>query len=143
MTPDMLPDIHLTYWLEVFIASLFTLIYPLAAFATLRQRHCDKPKLAVIGGAALQGFLIGLVIAFVLLPMRVGILEGTVDVGAIAPQLLAAFLILIGLRRGTFARLPILGGPFRAYRRANLRRAIETAQNELDKLQIDAGDRKP
>ena len=43
-------------------------------------------------------------------------------------------VVMIALRRGLIGRLPFLGPQVRAYRRASLRRMIEGAQKDLDKL---------
>jgi hypothetical protein len=41
---------------------------------------------------------------------------------------------MIALRRGVLARLPFLGPQVKAYRRAVLRKQIETAQKQLESL---------
>ena len=63
-----------------------------------------------------------------------------------APQHAAAsglgvLAIMIAIRRGLIGRLPFLGPQVRAFRRASLRRAIETAQGQLARL--EARDNRP
>ena len=42
--------------------------------------------------------------------------------------------VMMSIRRGLIGRLPFLGPQVKAYRRAMLRKTIETAQKQLDKL---------
>ena len=121
------------------IASLTALVFVAAAFSLsaaiqLRKRHRDAPAWRVHAGAFVYGLMFGAIFVFGVLPLRVTLTSGEVPDEMTAVSGVAIFGIIIAIRRGILARLPLIGQPVRAYRRAALRRSIEDAEKALEKL---------
>jgi len=133
MSAPNLPEGSLI-WMELAVATLIVLATLGFAFATLRQRHRDTAAWHVWLGAAIQGAIFGLIIGFMVLPLRFALMEGEVPTQFAGPTGIIVILLVIALRRGLLARLPFLGPQVKAYRRASLRRTIENSQKQLDKL---------
>lgn len=120
--------------IETTIAMVVTLSFFVMSFATLRERHKDGDGWHVHVGALIYGALFGAIVGFVLAPVRIALVSGQLPASMAAPYGVGFLVIMIAMRRGLLARLPFLGPQVRAYRRASLRRAIEVAQKQLDKL---------
>ncbi len=112
------------------VAGLFTLM----SIINLRERHRDVPAWHVHTGAAIQGAVFGVIIGFVLVPLRMMLMQGELPPNMMGVSGFGFLFVIIALRRGLFSRLPFLGPQVKAFRRASLRRSIETAQKQLDKL---------
>ncbi|MEM9168689.1 MAG: hypothetical protein AAGC56_03460 [Pseudomonadota bacterium] len=120
---------------DVAVIGFIVIVFIAYAGATLKDRHKDGAGGNVIAGAGVYGAVIGLVIAFVILPLRVYLIssETRPEIAALAG--VGVFLTMFSLRRGLVGRLPFLGAHLRAFRRANLRKTIEGARAELGKLE--------
>jgi len=121
-------------WIELAVAALIVLVTTGFAFATLRERHRDTAAWHVWLGAAIQGAIFGLIIGFMVLPLRFALMEGEVPTQFAGPTGIIVILLVIAMRRGLLSRLPFLGPQVKAFRRASLRRTIENSQKQLDKL---------
>jgi len=122
------------YGIGAIIAGVIALLFVLIAAVTLRDRHRQGDGWHVYLGALLYGSLFGIMVGFVLAPMRLALMNGELPTSMAGPSGLLVFAAIIALRRGLLARLPFLGPQVKAYRRASLRRAIETSQKQLAKL---------
>lgn len=125
----------LNYGIEGTIAVFIALFFVVSAAMSLKERHRDTAAWHVTLGAFIYGLLFGAIVGFVIVPARIMLTTG----GTLPPQIAgyATFgflLAMIALRRGLLARLPFLGPQVKAYRRASLRRQIEAAQKQLDRL---------
>ncbi|GJL95441.1 MAG: hypothetical protein DHS20C05_18460 [Hyphococcus sp.] len=120
--------------IEVAVAVGVAGVFIIMSLVTLRERHRDVPAWHVHTGAAIQGAVFGIIIGFVLVPMRIMLMQGELPSNMMGVSGFGFLLILIALRRGLFSRLPFLGPQVKAYRRASLRRSIEGSQKQLDKL---------
>lgn len=126
------PELNLI--IEIFVATAITLVFVISAMLTLRERHRDMSAWHVYLGAGIYGAIFGAIIGFVIVPLRAALIDGNLPPQTAGMFGFAALLLIIALRRGALARLPFLGPQVKAFRRASLRRQIEAAQNQLDKL---------
>ena len=124
----------LNYAVEGFIAFFITIVFVLYAMTRIKERHRDAAAWHVNLGAAIYGALVGIVIGFVIVPLRLVLMSGQVPPQTAAYSGLGFFAVMISIRRGLIGRLPFLGPQVKAYRRAMLRRTIEAAQKQLGKL---------
>lgn len=132
-------------WIELAIVAIIPLIFVATTFA-FKPEHVGHGPRDVRLGAALQGLILGLLIGFVLLPLRMAFLvpeDGLPEAprGGMATLSLLPFLILVIIvRRGLLARAPLIGRYIRAFRKASLKFQINGAQKVLARLEgIDAG----
>lgn len=125
---------EISLYIEIAVAAFITLIFVIASLVTLRARHRDVSAWHVHLGAAIYGVIFGAVIGFIIVPLRMALLGGEMPAETAGLSGAGALILIIALRRGLLARLPFLGPQVRAYRRASLRRQIEGAQKQLDKL---------
>ena len=123
-----------TIWIEIAVAIGVALATVGNAAINLRARHRRGEGWHVYVGALVNGALVGILIGFVLLPLRSYMVSDGLPREQLAASVGGFILVVITLRRGWVGKLPILGPQLRAYRRANLRRIIETSQAQLDKL---------
>lgn len=134
----------LMLWIEGLVALTIMLAFVVHAFLALKSQHVEHHPVRVRIGAAIQGLTIGLLIGFVLVPLRTRLMEATG--GAEAPDLtglwlLPALVLLILIRRGALMKAPVLKSYLRAYRRATLLKAREDAEKALAKLDAIEGRR--
>ena len=136
MNPAAVPSLPdaLQIWVEFCIAGLVCSGMVAYAMLTIRSRHRDTGAWHVYAGAAIQGLVYGAIVGFFIVPLRMAMMSGDLPTQFTGPTTLAAFALLIAMRRGLFSHLPFLGPQVRAYRRAALRRGIEVAQTQLSKL---------
>lgn len=127
-------ELSLNLWVETGVAAVIVFIFLINAALTLRDRHRDVERWHVLLGAAIYGAMFGAVVGFVIVPMRVVLMNGELPPQYAAGSGFGVLFIMIALRRGVLARLPFLGPQVKAYRRAALRRQIEIAQKQLDGL---------
>ncbi|MEZ5891776.1 MAG: hypothetical protein R3C58_01310 [Parvularculaceae bacterium] len=125
---------QVNFYIEAFAAAAVMIVFVVVSMATLRERHRDTPAWHVNLGAAIYGAILGVVIGFVIVPLRMSLTQGTMPPQTAGVSTFAALALVIALRRGLIAQLPFLGPQVKAYRRASLRRQIEIAQKQLDKL---------
>lgn len=118
-----------------------------AAFVVIRAELYLKPEESgqspalVRAGAVIHGLSLGLLIGFVLLPVRaIGAAaaqaEGLSDFQstALAFAFAPCLILFILLRQGALSRFPLIGRPLRAYRRASLHKQIAAARQTLARL---------
>lgn len=128
-------------WIELAVAAVVASLTFLNAAFNLRERHRQGDGWHVYAGAAVNGTLVGLLIGFVLLPLRSVMADRSLPQEQVLASVGGFVLTIVALRQGWVGKLPILGPQLRAYRRANLRRIIEQSQKQLDKL-IEKEERK-
>lgn len=125
-------------WVELAAVAVVTAFVIL--WAELRLEHVREEATLARVGAVIHGLSLGLFIGFVLLPIRAvaaAEAEGLDEFErtAIAFSFAPALILFILLRRGALSRLPLIGRPLRAYRRASLRLQIKNARRTLDRLE--------
>lgn len=135
-------------WIEICVVAAITALFVLSAFFWLKPEHVDHDPVRVRIGAAIQGLIIGLLVGFVLLPLRLAFILPDPAIVGDAPKpsggiasisILPFFILLIVVRRGLLARAPVIGIYLRAYRKAALKQQIAGAQKALARLaRIDA-----
>lgn len=121
-------------WIEGIVAGAIALSFVVSARFSLKPHHRGGDGVHVDFGAAIYGLLFGAIIGFIIVPLRMGLMNGELPPQVSGFAGLGAFVIIIALRRGVIGRLPFLGPQARAYRKAVLRRQIETAEKELGRL---------
>lgn len=125
-------------YIEGTVAFFIMIFFVIMSMATLRERHRDTAAWHVHLGAAIYGAVFGLVIGFVIVPLRMVLMSGELPPEMMSFSALGLLVVVIALRRGVIGQLPFLGPQVKAYRRASLRRAIEASQKQLDKLTAKA-----
>lgn len=130
--PSMPEGFALT--LEVIVAVMVTLAVVISSLLTLKERHRDAAAWHVHVGALIYGAVFGVVIGFIIVPLRMLLSSGNVDPRTAGWSSLVFVAVMIALRRGLIGRLPFLGPQVKAYRRAALRRSIEMSQKQLARL---------
>lgn len=134
----------LMLWIEGLVALVFTLAFVIHAFFAFKPEHVEHHPARVRIGAAIQGLTIGLLIGFVIVPLRMGYMDVRGLDPALSPAMsslsfLPAFLLLIIIRRGALLKAPVLKTYLRAYRRASLLKARDDATKALAKLDAIEG----
>lgn len=127
-------ELSLSLWVEAAVAAIVAAVFVLNSALALKARHMDKEAWHVHLGAGIYGLMIGLVVAFIIMPLRVYLTDASLPPTYAAASGFAFLAIMLSIRRGLIGRLPFLGPQVKAYRRALLRRTIESAQKQLDKL---------
>jgi hypothetical protein len=130
-------------WIEGIVALVIMLGFLVHSFLAFKPEHVEHHPGRVRAGAVIQGLAIGLLIGFVVVPLRFRVMEAA---GADVPDtsLLAfapALLMLIIIRRGALLKAPVLSIYLRAYRRASLLKARDDADKGLAKLDAIEGRR--
>ena len=126
----------MNYGVEATVAAVAMISFILYTTMIIRRRHCDAALWHVYLGAAIYGAIIGAVVGFVIVPLRALLTDTSLPPQYAAVSGLSFLAIMIVLRRGLIGRLPFLGPQVKAYRRALLRKTIETSQKQLDKLTV-------
>ncbi len=124
-------------WIEGSVALVIMLAFVIHSFFAFKAEHVEHHPGRVRIGAAIQGLAIGLLIGFVIVPLRMRVMEATGFADTPDTSLLAflpALLMLIVIRRGALLKAPILKTYLRAYRRASLLKARDDADKQLAKL---------
>lgn len=134
----------LMLWIEGLVALVFMLAFVVHAFLAFKPEHVEHHPTRVRIGAAIQGLTIGLLIGFVIVPLRMGYMDVRGFDPALSPALsslsfLPALLLLITIRRGALLKAPVLKTYLRAYRRASLLKARDDATKALAKLDAIEG----
>ena len=124
-------------WIEGIVALVIALAFVLHAFIAFMPEHVEHHPTRVRIGAAIQGLTIGLMIGFVVVPLRMqymDVLDPRSAPGLSTLSFLPALLMLIAVRRGALLKAPVLKTYLRAYRRASLLKARDDADKALAKL---------
>lgn len=131
-------------WIEAAVTGGFALMFFVTAFFTFKPEHVEHHPTRVYIGAVLQGLIIGSLVGFVILPVRLAFFVPDPDLLPQAPppprgvaslSILPALLLLLVIRRGLLARAPLIGTFLRAYRRAALKHQIDGARRALSRLE--------
>ena len=135
-------------WIEGIVALVFMVAFVVHAFFAFKPEHVEHHPTRVRVGAAIQGLTIGLLIGFVIVPLRMGYMDFRGFDPAISPAMsslsfLPAFLLLVTIRRGALLKMPVLSTYLPAYRRASLLKARDDADKALAKLDEIEGRRSP
>lgn len=124
-------------WIEGVVALVIALAFLLHAFFAFKPEHVEHHPARVRIGAAIQGLTIGLMIGFVVVPLRMqymDVIDPRSAPGLSTLSFLPAFFMLIAVRRGALLKAPVLKTYLRAYRRATLLKARDDAEKALAKL---------
>ncbi len=127
-------------WIEIGVAAAVMLVLFASTFL-FKPEHMAPQASDVRVGAALQGAILGTLIGFVLVPLRMALFGGagggiSLPPPNVAVAILPILLFTIAVRAGLLARAPVIGRYLRAYRRASIRWRI--AQSEKVLARIDA-----
>lgn len=138
MNPEHAP---LMLWIEGLVALGFALAFLLHAFFVLKDEHVEHHPLRVRIGALIQGLTLGLIVGFLIVPLRMGIMEfrGIDMPGGPATQSLSflpALFLMFLVRRGVLLKAPVIKTYLRAYRRAMLLKTRDDAIRNLAKLDV-------
>ncbi|MBP6690605.1 MAG: hypothetical protein KA153_11475 [Hyphomonadaceae bacterium] len=128
-------------WIEGLVALVIALAFLLHALFAFRPEHVEHHPTRVRIGAAIQGLAIGLLIGFVVVPLRMQVMDARGFDPGLSPGLsslsfIPALLMLIIIRRGALLKVPVLSSYLRAYRRASLLKARDDAEKALAKLDV-------
>lgn len=127
-------ELSLNLYVEFAVAAVVMAVFVALAALTIKDRHRDVEAWHVLAGAAIYGALFGAVIGFVIVPLRALVTDTSLPPQYAALGGFSFLAIMIALRSGIIMRLPFLGPQVKAWRRAALRRAIENATKQIDKL---------
>jgi hypothetical protein len=133
-------------WIEGLVAVVIALAFVIHALVAFKPEHVEHHPLRVRIGAAIQGLTMGLLIGFVIVPLRMGYMEFRgVDMpaGVSSVSFLPALILLIVIRRGALLKAPYISRYLRAYRRAGLLKARDDVDKALGKLDEIEGRRAP
>jgi hypothetical protein len=132
-------------WIEGIVAFVIMLAFLTHSFFAFKPEHVEHHPTRVRIGAAIQGLTIGLLIGFVVVPLRMGYMEAfrgiDMPAGWSSLSFLPALLLLIIIRRGALLKAPVLKTYLRAYRRASLLKTRDDANKALAKLDAIEGRR--
>jgi hypothetical protein len=136
VSPEHAP---LMLWIEGLVALGFMLAFLIHSFFAFKPEHVEHHPERVRIGAAIQGLTLGLLIGFVIVPLRMGVmdmrgLDTAISPGMSSLSFLPALLMLIIIRRGALLKVPVLSNYLRAYRRASLLKTRDDANKQLAKL---------
>lgn len=124
----------MNFGVEAAVAAVVAIVFVLSSLLSIKAEHRDVEAWHVHVGAAIYGAIFGVVIGFVIVPLRVWLTDASLPPKYAAISGFSVLFIMIALRRGLIGRLPFLGPQVKAYRRALLRKTIATAQTQLSKL---------
>jgi hypothetical protein len=133
-------------WIEGVVALVIMLAFVIHSFFAFKPEHVEHHPARVRIGAAIQGLTIGLLIGFVIVPLRMQVMDVRgfdpgLSPGMSSLSFLPALLMLIVIRRGALLKAPVLSTYLRAYRRATLLKARDDANKALAKLDVIEGRR--
>ncbi len=141
MNGDHVP---LMLWIEGVVALAIMLAFVGHSFVAFKADHVEHHPARVRIGAAIQGLAVGLLIGFVIVPLRMGYmdirgLEPGMSPAMSSLSFFPALGMLIIIRRGALLKTPVLSTYLRAYRRASLLKARDDANKALAKLDAIEG----
>jgi len=124
-------------WIEIGVAAAVMLVLYGATFL-FKPDHMAPSIAHVRIGAAIQGAILGALVGFVLVPLRLAFFGGdgppAVPSPSVALAVLPILIVFVMVRRGLLARAPVIGRFLRAYRRATLRWQISNAEKALARI---------
>ncbi len=131
-------------WIEGVVALVIMAAFVCYSFFAFKAEHVEHHPTRVRIGAAIQGLAVGLLIGFVIVPLRVGYMDVRgfdpgLSPGMSSLSFLPALGMLIVIRRGALLKTPVLSTFLRAYRRATLLKARDDANKALAKLDAIEG----
>lgn len=131
-------------WIEVGVAVVLTAAFVISTL-WFKPEHLGDSRRDVRIGAAFQGLIIGGLVGFFIVPLRIAYVQNPWDISELPPpstsiSVLPVLIFLLIVRRGLLARAPLIGRYLRAYRRAALRFEIDGAHRALARM--DAMDDK-
>lgn len=130
----------LMLWIEALGALVVTLGFVFYSFVAFKPRHVEHNPGRVRIGAGIQGLTIGMLLAFVIVPLRMQVMETPAAASPWASlSFLPALVLLILIRRGALLRAPIVSPFLRAFRRASLLKARDDVAKQLAKLDMIEG----
>ncbi len=140
---------HVLTWLEPLVMLSFAGLFLLYAFLFFKPEHVEHHPTRVLIGAALQGLTIGILVGFVVLPLRIAFfvpdpamfpdLPPPPPKGLASLAAIPAFVMLLVIRQGLLARAPLIGRYLRAYRRAAIKHQVDGMRRALARLEaVDA-----
>jgi hypothetical protein len=133
-------QVPLMLWIEGIVALVIMLGFVIHALFAFKAEHVEHHRVRVRIGAAIQGLTIGLLIGFVIVPLRMQVMDAPAASSAWSSlSFLPALVLLITIRRGALLRAPLLSPYLRAYRRASLLKARDDATKQLAKLDVMEG----
>lgn len=126
-------------WIEGVVALVIMLAFVCHSFFAFKAEHVEHHPARVRIGAAIQGLAVGLLVGFVIVPLRMGYMNVSgidpgLSPGMSSLSFLPALAMLIVIRRGALLKAPVLSTYLRAYRRASLLKARDDADKALAKL---------
>ncbi|MGE0595193.1 MAG: hypothetical protein AB7P07_02405 [Hyphomonadaceae bacterium] len=127
----------LMLWIEGLVALGFAAAFLLHAFLAFKPEHVEHHPARVRIGALIQGLTLGLLVGFVIVPLRMGYMEfrgADMPAGWSSLSFLPALILLIVIRRGALLKAPVVKTYLRAYRRASLLKTRDEAEKQLAKL---------
>lgn len=129
-------------WIEFAVAAFVAVASYVTARFLIKEHHADPFTLdEALKGAMLYGVFIGVLVGFMLLPVRVmmmdqGIEEAAASAGSVLPLGIA---LLLYFRSDFPAAAPVLGRYFAAYKVAMLRRASDRTDRRVGRILVRAG----
>ena len=140
---------HVLTWLEPLVMLSFAGLFVLYAFLFFKPEHVEHHPTRVLIGAALQGLSIGMLVGFVIMPLRIAFfvpdpamfpdLPPPPSKGLASLSAIPAFVMLLVIRQGLLARAPLIGRYLRAYRRAAIKHQVDGMRRALARLEaVDA-----
>lgn len=127
-------ELSLNFFVELGVGLIVMLVFVALAALTIKERHRDVEQWHVLVGAGIYGALFGAVIGFVIVPLRALVTDTSLPPHMALIGGLSFIAIMVALRSGLIMRLPFLGPQVKAWRRAALRRAVENATRQIDRL---------
>jgi hypothetical protein len=129
-------------WIEGLVALVIALAFLIHSFFAFKREHVEHHPARVRIGALIQGLTLGLLLGFVIVPLRMGYMEFRgidMPAGLSSLSFVPAFLLLIVIRRGALLKAPVVKTYLRAYRRATLLKMRDDAVKQLAKLDAIEG----
>ena len=128
------------------MAAIFA-AFLIQAFVLFKPENTEHNRFRVRVGAILQGLVVGGLVGLVLLPLRLSFpVPGIPGPGIPGPEIpgpaavastavLPAFLLILVVRQGLLARVPVVGRDVRPHRQAALKYGIDLARTPPARLQ--------
>ena len=135
-------------WIEGLVALSIAVAFLIHAFFAFKPEHVEHHPARVRSAPILQGLTLGLFIGFVIVPLRMGVMNLTrlrrpgLHGRCLRLRFCRRFILLIIIRRGALLKVPVLKTYLRAYRRASLLKTRDDANKHLARLDEIEGRKK-